>query len=85
MDETENVQRVDCPIRLRGDHNISIRVDVIADEGGTWIKVISRNPKALNDIAFGRTNYGTKSVLHHAKCYTEAANDNLHLFRSPKV
>lgn len=85
LNETKDIHRVDVPIKLRGEHKTSIRVDIVADEGGTWIKVIARNSKALNDIAFGRSNYGTKSILDHAKCYTEAANDNLHCFRSPKV
>lgn len=85
LDETENVHSVDHPIKFLDDNKTHIRVDIVADEGSTWIKVIARNPKALNDIAFGRSNYGRKSILDHAKCYIEAANDNLYFFRKPKV
>lgn len=85
MEETEDVQYVDFPIKKRGDKKTYIRVDVVANEGRTWIKVIARNPKALNDIALGRSNYGAKSILDHAECFSFAADDNLQYFTRPKV
>lgn len=85
LKETKDIHCVDFPIKRRGDRKASVRVDIVANDGCTWIKVIARNPKALNDIAFGRSNYGAKSILDHAKCYIEAAKDNQYFFKSPEV
>lgn len=85
LKDTNNIHCVDFPIKKRGDQKASVRVDIVANNGCTWIKVIARNPKALNDIAFGRSNYGAKSILDHAKCYIEAAKDNQYFFKSPEV
>lgn len=85
LEETNDVVGVDFPIKLGGSQKSSIRVDIVANNGKTWIKVIARNPKALNDIALGRSNYGAKSILDHAECYIEAAKDNLQCFQTPKV
>ncbi|XP_055305654.1 UPF0415 protein C7orf25 homolog isoform X2 [Sitodiplosis mosellana] len=85
LEETNDVVGVDFPIKLRGSQKSTIRIDIVANNGKTWIKVIARNPKALNDIALGRSNYGAKSILDHASCYIEAAKDNLQCFQTPKV
>lgn len=63
----------------------ALRVDVVAENGSQWIKVIARNPKALKDIALGCSNYGAKSILDHAVQYVESAEINQCLFQSPKV
>lgn len=85
LEETNNVEGVDFPIKFQGSQKSTIRIDIVADNGKTWIKVIARNPKALNDIALGRSNYGAKSILDHAESYIEAAKDNLQCFQTPKV
>lgn len=85
IEQTNNIQSIDYPIKIHGYQKASVRVDIITDNGRTWIKVIARNPKALNDIAFGRSNYGAKSILDHAKCYIEAAENNPYCFKSPTV
>lgn len=85
LNETESVLGVDFPIKIHGSKKTSIRIDIVADSGKIWIKVIARNPRALNDIAFGRSNYGAKSILDHAKQYIEAAMDNPYCFQTPRV
>lgn len=85
LSQTERVQGVDFPIKTSGNHKSTTRIDIVADGGRTWIKVIARNPKALNDIAFGRSNYGTKSILDHANSYIEGALDNQYCFQNPTV
>lgn len=85
LEKTENIHEVDFLIKNHSCHNTSVRVDVVADGGGTWIKAIARNPKGLSDIAFGRSNYGSKSILDHAKSYELAANNNLYCFKRPRV
>lgn len=82
---SKDVKGLDFPIKIGDSKKSSFRVDIVADDGATWIKVIARNPKALNDIAFGRSNYGAKSILDHAINYSEGANDNQFRFRNPKV
>lgn len=62
-----------------------LRIDVIAENGSEWIKVIARNPKALKDIALGCSNYGSKSILDHAEQYSECAKINQSLFQTPKA
>lgn len=81
---SKDVRDVDFPARIDNKKS-SFRVDIVADDGATWIKVIARNPKALNDIAFGRSNYGAKSILDHAINYSEGANNNQFRFQNPKV
>lgn len=85
LKQTESVQAVDFPIKRRGDLKSSLRVDIIANNGKEWIKVIARNPKALHDTALGLSNYGSKSILDHGLLYTDAAAENLHCFEIPKV
>lgn len=85
LSQTDGVQGVDYPIKTPGNQKSTNRIDIVADGGRTWIKVIARNPKALNDIAFGRSNYGTKSILDHAENYIEGALDNQCCFQNPKV
>lgn len=83
---SKDVKSVDFPVTV--GKKSSFRVDIVCADNGlniTWIKVIARSPKALNDIAFGRSNYGAKSILDHAISYSEGANDNQFRFQNPKV
>lgn len=83
--ETRNVEGVDIPYKMNG--RSPVRVDIVADNNGrqVWIKVIARNPKALTEIALGRTNYGEKSILDHAKDYIEMTKYDFCCFQTPKV
>ncbi|XP_055585842.1 UPF0415 protein C7orf25 homolog [Uranotaenia lowii] len=80
----ENVTHVDYPLPLE-DRESKLRVDIVADSGATWIKVIARNPKSLSDAVHGRTSYGSKSILEQAEEYVEAAESNPHMFQIPRV
>lgn len=85
LEKTENVCEVDFPIKSQRCQNTSIRIDIVADKGATWMKVIARNSKGLSDTAHGHSNYGAKSILDHAKSYASAAASNLYCFKRPKV
>lgn len=85
LSKANGVQGVDVPIKFSGCNKSTARVDIVADDGRRWIKVIARNPKALTDIALGRSNFGTKSILDHATHYKAMATDNQHYFEDPKV
>lgn len=80
-----HIQSVDCPVKTDGQRKSSIRIDIVADNGGTWIKVIARNSKALDDGVNGETSFGTKSILDHAASYIKAAGENPFNFKPPKV
>lgn len=85
LEETTKVQAVDYPVKFPGHRKAAARVDIVASDGREWVKVIARNPKALNDIAFGCSNYGSKSILDHAKQYIDIARNNPQFFQAPKV
>jgi hypothetical protein len=62
-----------------------ITIDIICDDGLTWMKVIARNPKSLSQICMGDASYGVRSVVDHAEDYVECAKLNPCLFQIPKV
>uniref|UniRef100_A0A182IRY6 Uncharacterized protein n=1 Tax=Anopheles atroparvus TaxID=41427 RepID=A0A182IRY6_ANOAO len=78
------VKHVDYPLPVE-DRACPLRVDIVCDEGATWIKVIARNPKSLSDAVYGRTSYGSKSILEQAEEYIQAANNFPYMFRPPTV
>lgn len=85
LSRTQCCQSVDHPVKLFGHKKTSVRIDIVAENNREWIKVIARNPKALNDIALGRSNFGTKSILDHASDCVQIAKDNLYNFQEPTV
>lgn len=82
---TDHCLAVDYPVKSFEHKKSSIRIDIVATNGREWIKVITRNPKALIDVVCGRTHYGTKSILDHARHYTENAKDNWQSFEATRV
>uniref|UniRef100_A0A8D8RSE9 UPF0415 protein C7orf25 homolog n=2 Tax=Cacopsylla melanoneura TaxID=428564 RepID=A0A8D8RSE9_9HEMI len=68
-----------------GDQKCKICVDIVANKGQKWIKVISRNPKALSQISLGAGEYGQRSVLDQAEEYVECARENFVMFEPPEV
>lgn len=85
LKETENVKGVDIPIKVHDRR--TVRVDIVAETiyTNTYIKCVARNSRALNDIAFGRSNYGAKSILDHAECYAAIVQNNECSFQVTKV
>lgn len=78
------VKHVDYPLPVE-DRACPLRVDIVCDGGATWIKVIARNPKSLSDAVYGRTSYGSKSILEQAQEYIKAASNFPYMFRPPTV
>lgn len=85
MIRAKNIHHVDYPVKMGNKRKSSIRIDIVSNNGGTWIKVIARNSKGLDDGVNGEASYGTKSILDHAASYINAAEDNPFNFRPPKV
>lgn len=50
-----------------------------------FCSVIARNPKSLSDSAYGRSGYGSKTILDQAAEFVQAAADNVYFFKAPKV
>lgn len=87
LEQTKNIYEVDFPIKSDTRKSAPVRIDIVADNGATWMKVIARSSKGLADMAFGRSNYGSKTILDQAKSYSIAAADscNFYCFKKPKV
>ncbi|CAG7833386.1 unnamed protein product [Allacma fusca] len=62
-----------------------LTVDVVSLHGDEWCKVSARNPRSLQLLAAGGGGYGQKSIVDHAYEYLECAEENLCLFKPPKV
>lgn len=60
-------------------------VDVIADDGQTWIKVVARNPKALSLLSAGEGEYGQRTVTDQAREFLACASQHPYHFKVPKV
>ncbi|RZF39850.1 hypothetical protein LSTR_LSTR000498 [Laodelphax striatellus] len=67
------------------DIRCKLCVDIVAEKGHRWIKVIARNPKALSQASVGDAEYGQKSIIDHGIEYLTCARQNLHLFEPPQV
>lgn len=85
LSRTADVQHLDYPVKICGSRKSNGRIDIVANKGCTWIKVIARNPKALSDVVNGEASYGTKSILDHADYYIRASEENPCRFDAPKV
>ncbi|XP_052133433.1 UPF0415 protein C7orf25 homolog [Frankliniella occidentalis] len=60
-------------------------VDIIADQGQTWIKVVARNPKALSLLSAGEGEYGQRTVTDQAKEFLACASQHPYHFKIPRV
>lgn len=60
-------------------------VDVVADNGRTWIKVVARNPKALSLLSAGEGEFGQRTVTDQAKEFLACAAQHPYHFKAPKV
>ena len=60
-------------------------VDIIAEEGFQWIKVIARSPQALERLSVGDQAYGQRSLMDQANDYTSATKCNFHHFKPPSL
>lgn len=63
----------------------SIKIDIIANDNQTWVKIIARNSESIKDEVLGRCEYGAKNILAVADEFLEVALSQLNFFRPPKV
>ncbi|EFN77537.1 UPF0415 protein C7orf25 homolog isoform X2 [Harpegnathos saltator] len=62
-----------------------LEVDIVCNNGASWVKVIARNAKALTLISLGKGEYGQKSVLDQANSYLMCSKCHLHHYKPPDV
>lgn len=62
-----------------------VTVDVVAESGSMWIKVIARHPKALDFNSVGANQFGQKTIVDQVHDLVEAAGQNAKMFRPPRV
>lgn len=65
--------------------NSRLEVDIVYNNGSTWVKVIARNARALTLISLGNGEYGQKSVLDQAESYLKCSTLHPHMYKAPEV
>lgn len=60
-------------------------VDVVCDYGGTWIKVVARNPHALLQSSLGAGKFGRRSIVQQVEDMKMCSNQNPYMYSCPKV
>ncbi|XP_063076379.1 UPF0415 protein C7orf25 homolog [Engraulis encrasicolus] len=60
-------------------------VDVVANNGHTWVKAIGRKAEALHNIWQGRGQYGDKSVVCQAEDFLEASRQQPVQYSNPHI
>lgn len=67
------------------DDERKLSVDIVCDNGLTWMKVIARNAKSLSQISMGDASYGVRSVVDQAQEFVECAQLYPFMFQTPTV
>ncbi|XP_023324903.1 UPF0415 protein C7orf25 homolog [Eurytemora carolleeae] len=62
-----------------------VNVDIVCEGGFTWLKVIARNPKALELNSQGSSQYGQRSILDQVREFVLCSKQNQKMFRNPQV
>ena len=68
----------DCKVK-------KIVVDIVCDQGQSWLKVVARNPIALDQNCQGGSQFGQRSFTDQVKDLVKCAAQNELLFRVPSV
>ncbi|XP_061185667.1 UPF0415 protein C7orf25 homolog [Saccostrea echinata] len=78
------VVQILCPFSMTG-RTENLVVDVVANQGHTWVKVIARKAQALHLIWAGRGQFGERDLVRQAKDYLRCAAHHPVNFQKPKV
>jgi len=62
-----------------------VLVDIVCDKGHTWIKVVARNPLALNQNSQGGSQFGQRNIMDQVVELKKCSSENLILFEPPRV
>lgn len=80
-----NYDEISSISAVRKFNEQSIKIDFIANDNQTWVKIIARNSESIKDEVLGRCEYGAKNILAVADEFLEVASSQLNFFRPPKV
>ncbi|XP_056007687.1 UPF0415 protein C7orf25 homolog isoform X4 [Ostrea edulis] len=78
------VTQILSPFSLEG-RTENLVVDVVANQGYTWIKVIARKAQALHLVWAGRGQFGERDLVKQARDYIHCADHHPVHFQKPKV
>ena len=82
----ENPSSVLQPFNLSQDGKVKkICVDIVCDRGQSWLKVVARNPIALDQNCQGGSQFGQRSFTDQVREMVKCAAQNELLFRVPTV
>lgn len=84
LKQVNGLKAVDFPIPITNSEK-TLRIDIVCDQGSTWIKVIARNSKSIKDTVEGKGSYMARSIIDQAEDIVDAAQLNPHLYHAPKV
>ncbi|RXM29266.1 UPF0415 protein C7orf25-like [Acipenser ruthenus] len=60
-------------------------VDVVANDGHTWVKAFGRKAEALHNIWQGRGQYGDKSIVEQAEDFLQASRQQPVQYSNPHI
>ncbi|XP_061694862.1 UPF0415 protein C7orf25 homolog isoform X2 [Syngnathoides biaculeatus] len=66
-------------------HRQTLVVDVVANDGRTWVKAVGRKAEALHNIWQGRGQYGAKSLVRQAEDFVLASRQRPVQYVHPHV
>lgn len=82
----DNPSAVLQPFNLSQDCKVKkIVIDIVCDKGQSWLKVVARNPIALDQNCQGGSQFGQRSFTDQVKELVKCAAQNELLFRVPSV
>nr|XP_039255796.1 UPF0415 protein C7orf25 homolog [Styela clava] len=94
IEDTKCISAILCPFHVgiqNGDdeeifdQERKVIVDIVCNDGSTWMKVVARNAKALLTAWEGRGGFGEKSIITQAELLLATANTNLNNFHPPEI
>ncbi|XP_023235551.1 UPF0415 protein C7orf25 homolog [Centruroides sculpturatus] len=59
-----------------------IVVDVVANDGQCWIKVVARNPQAMAHSSIGSCEFGRRTIIKQLEDMIECAKQNPYMYQS---
>lgn len=81
-----NPHSVMQPFNLKQDFKTKkVTVDIVCDKGMEWIKLVARNPKALDQNSQGGSQFGQRTIIDQVEELVKCSADNEVLFQPPKV
>jgi len=90
----KHIFRVENPVSVMQPFNLyhkdgslkkKMNVDIVCDGGFSWVKVVARNPRALQLNSQGGNQYGQRNINDQVKEFVRCSQQNQIMFKNPKV